>query len=192
MENRDDAGIKKLIKETVAKNSANLTPAQVKQQEEVLEGIYVEGKKPYEAMNISKDAIEFFYANAYNLYNSGKYDAAIKIFFLLDMFDPTDSRFNYGIAACHQMEKRYEEAIHTYNKCLFQPPVNPIVYHHLYECYMKLDRKREALVMIGVCMKNAENDSMHASLLTRAQQEYNNLEKEIEDEVNEPAEIKKE
>lgn len=192
MENRDDASLKKMIKETVAKNSANLTPAEIKQQEEVLERIYIEGKKPYEAMNISKDAIEFFYMNAFNLYNSGKYDAAIKIFFLLDMFDPSDGRFNYGIAACHHMEKRYDDAIFVYNKCLFQPPVNPMIYFHLADCYIKTNRKREALVMLGVCMKSTEKDEANSALHTRAEQVYETLSKEIDDEANEPAESKKE
>lgn len=192
MENRNEASIKKLIKDTVEKNSANLTPAEIKQQEAVLQGIYLEGKKPYEAMNISKDAIEFFYLNAFNLYNSGKYDAAIKIFFLLDMFDPTDSRFNYGIAACHHMEKRYDDAIFVYNKCLFQSPLNPMVYYHLADCYIKTNRKREALVMLGVCIKNIENDEMNSALKTRAEQAYNNLTREIEDETNEPVESKRE
>ncbi|MFN4175280.1 MAG: hypothetical protein ACK4HV_09280, partial [Parachlamydiaceae bacterium] len=73
-----------------------------------------------------------------------------------------------------------------------QSPLNPMVHYHLADCYIKTNRKREALVMLGVCIKNIENDEMNSALKTRAEQAYNNLTREIEDEANEPVESKRE
>lgn len=183
MEIKNEKDLKQLIKTIVAKNCSHLSPEEIKMQEEVLEKIYIEGKKPYEAMGISKNTIEYLYTNAFNLYNAGQYDAAIKIFYVLENFDPGDSRFQYGIGACHHMAKRYNEATVGYNRCLFLPPVNPMVYYHLADCYLKAGRKREALAMLGICVKATENDLGNIILRTRAQQAYDALDKEVDEEI---------
>lgn len=175
MEDKNVEAIKEAIKQVVAKNGTHLSEKDLKKQEDVLIKIHVEGKKPYEAMNIPKEMIEYLYMNAFNLYNSSKYEEARKIFYILEIFDPKDSRFSYGIAACHHMEKKYPLAIHNYMKCLYLPPVNPMTYYHLADCYLKSDRKREAAVMLKTCIRNAGEDANYGPMKSRAEQELNSL-----------------
>jgi type III secretion system low calcium response chaperone LcrH/SycD len=177
--------IRDTIKEVVSKHSDKLSPHDIKMHEKLLEKIHIEGKRPFEAMDIPKEFIEWFYSNAFNLYNSAKYEEARKIFYILNVFDPQDSRFWYGLAACHHMEKQYDVAIFGYTKCLFIPPVNPMTYFHLADCYEKLGFKREAAVMLQTCIRHATTDPQYAAMQTRAKKELEQLLQQIDKEAEE-------
>lgn len=193
MDDQDIATMKEAIKEVIKKNSCHLSEKDLSYQEDLLTKVHIDGKKPYEAMGVPKEMIEYLYMNAYNLYNNGKYEDAKRIFYILETFDPKDSRFIYGIAASYHMEKKYPLAIYNYMKCLYFPPVSPMTYFHLADCYYKMGGKREAVIMLKTAIRKAETTGGYDAMKERAQQELNKLIDDINNEVEEtsPQEAKK-
>lgn len=175
--------IREEIHNRVEKFKGTLTPEQMRMQEEVLIKIFEEGKTVYEAVGVSKESLEYLYTHAYHLYNSGKYEDAKQIFFILNFLDPKDLRFSYSIAACYHMTKKYEPAILLYLECLLKDPHNPLLCWHLADCYNQVGKKVSALLMLKMCIRFANQDPAFQPLKTRGEHELAFIEREVKEEM---------
>lgn len=127
----NDELIDKLIKEY----GSELSPAEKEKARAVIKEVYVEGHTPGQAMNISKAILDWSYMNAYKLYQTGNFKEAIPTFRVLQWLDPTRFEFTFGLAACYQMIKDYENAIIWYLKLSARFPENPLPLFHAADCF---------------------------------------------------------
>ena len=87
---------------------------------------------------------EAFYAAAYGFYQTGDYEKSEQFFTHLVLNDPFDKRFWKGVASSRQMQKKYQEALHSWSVlCLFDPK-NPLPHFHAAECLLSLNQYEEA------------------------------------------------
>lgn len=128
-----------------------------------------QGMLPKDALGVQDGDIENIYAHAYQLYGTGKYEEAKKIFAALVVVDPTDERFLFGHAACSHMQGEFEDAAHAYmNHALFTKD-DPVSYYHAADCYMKLDDKLSAAVCFNLAIKRAGNREEYKLIKDRSE-----------------------
>ena len=111
------------------------------------------GAMPKDIFDVNPKTLEFFYAQAYALYNQGKYTEALYLFQMLIMMDPTQSRHAMGSAACLHRMGKYEAAGQIY---LLSAPLdkeNPLPYFHGADCYIKLGVFALALFCLKKCIE---------------------------------------
>ncbi len=97
-------------------------------------------------VGLDPDKLEVLYAYAYNLYNSGQYENAEKIFRALVVYDATVSKYWIGLAACRENQKSYVEAAELYAMGATMTGLDdpaPLYYSAL--CRLKADQKNIAI-----------------------------------------------
>ena len=105
-----------------------------------------QGASLAEIFNISKDMLESGYTYAYQLYQSGNYADAEKMFRGLSLYCNTDTRFWMGLAGCLQARGDYQNAVDAYSMAgvagSFSDPA-PFYYGGL--CYLKMGDRENAI-----------------------------------------------
>lgn len=184
MKTRED--IKKQVQEAIQNVESEGTLLSPKMRE-MVEAAFLKietGQEfPREALGISKEMMEKLYSRAYNLFQSGKYEEALRVFSALRKLDPSDMRYSFGIAACYQYKKEYLLAIGNYFVCNHIDPLNPVPYFHLYDCFVKAEHPFAALPAIQYCIALSEKDPYYKSLAERAYLEMNHLENIIKEKL---------
>lgn len=84
------------------------------------------------------------YAVAHQLYQQGRWEAALQVFGLLCRQDHMERRFHVGRAACLQMLRRYDAALEAYGVAHVLDVSEPQVALHIAECLIALDRRDDA------------------------------------------------
>jgi type III secretion system low calcium response chaperone LcrH/SycD len=103
--------------------------------------VFIDGVSPKEAMGINSDMLEGMYAQAYRLFNNGKYSDAGTLFRLLIMIEPKEHKYIMGLAATTHMMKDYENAGQLYILAGCSDLKNPMPYYHASDCYLSIDNK---------------------------------------------------
>src|SRR5262245_6805048 len=88
-----------------------------KSLEDLADKILRQGMLPKDAIGLDDVAMEGIYAQAYRLYNTGKYLEASQLFRILTMLNTTEPKYTLGLAACFHMVKEYKNAAQTYTMC---------------------------------------------------------------------------
>src|SRR5580658_2269831 len=78
---------------------------------EISNKMFKEGMSPKDAMEVNPQVLENIYAQAYRLYNTGKYVEASHLFRILIMINSLETKYMLGLAACFHMLKEYQNAI---------------------------------------------------------------------------------
>ncbi|KIA76085.1 Type III secretion specific chlamydia chaperone 2 [Parachlamydia acanthamoebae] len=138
----------KIIKKELDKLGSEITKEQRKSYEDVLNKIFKDGQSPQQAMGLSDETLEAFYGYAYNLYGSGNYLDAQRIFQFLINLDASRSKYALGLAASMHMQKNYQAAIEAYMLAAFYDQENPVPFFHIADCYIKLDNPYGALLAL--------------------------------------------
>lgn len=133
---------------------------------------------------VSDEKEETVYAQAYLLYNSGRYNDAIEIFRVLIMLNTSEPKYMMGLAACFHMMKAYDAAISTYTLVSFLDPDNPIPYFHTSDCALQLGDKLSAMVALQMAIKRADKPEFK-TLRERAEITMSGLKKEVTKESRE-------
>ncbi len=105
---------------------------------EIIDQFFETGKPLKDVLEISDSTIETMYARAYSLYQSAKYDEAIRLFYILTLLAPWVVKFHMGVAACLHQQKNYTDAIRIYILVIALDPTNPIPVFHLHDCQLGL------------------------------------------------------
>lgn len=143
------------------------------------ENLLKKGMPPKEAFNISDEKIEAIYANAYRLYNSGKYEEAGYLFRLLMLVEPTESKHAIGLGACLHLLKEYENAAQTYILAGIMDPENPVPHYHASDCYLQMRDKASAILMLDMAVKRSGEKPEYQILKDRALLTIESLKKEL-------------
>lgn len=138
------------------------------------------GSTPKDILGISDEKSESIYANAYLLYNTGKYGDAIHLFRLLIMMDPSEIKYILGLSACFHMQKEYRKAVDTYSLCAAMDTESPIPYFHLSDCFLQLQDKPSALIALEMAVQRAGDKIQYQILKDRALLTIDSLKKDFE------------
>ena len=97
-----------------------------------------------ELKGISKAEMEAVYSVGYNMYRTGRYDDAEKIFRFLVLFDHLEPKYWLGVGAIQQVRKDYQSAISSYGYASFLDLTNPKPQLHAAECFLAMGDKVNA------------------------------------------------
>jgi len=178
--------------EAVMKVAEDDSPRVKKGVDKLLENIFDKGMLPKDALGIQDNDTEALYAQAYQMYNMGKYQDARAVFASLTLIDQLDPRFLFGHAACSHMLEEYQSAADVYMQQAVISPEDPIPYYHAADCYLKLKDPFSATVALKLVVKRSGDDPKFATIKERSEMTVKNLEKELEPEdLGTPEEIEK-
>lgn len=127
-----------------------------------------QGMPPKDAMGISNQMLEGIYAQAYRLYNTGKYVEATHLFRMLILFDPYDPKNVLGLAACFHMLKEYKNAIQTYTMCAVLDPQNPLPHYHSSDCFIQMKDLVSAVICLEMAVNLSNDKAEYSKLKERA------------------------
>jgi type III secretion system low calcium response chaperone LcrH/SycD len=153
----------------------------------------IQGMTPKDAMGVSDQYLENVYAQAYRLYNTGKYVEATHLFRILIMLNAMEPKYMLGLAACFHMLKEYQNAIQTYTMCSALDPQSPIPHYHTSDCFIQMKDYLSAMLCLELVMDRAGNKPEYAKMKERAQLSLESLKKQLSSpegaEISKPAEF---
>ena len=140
-----------------------------------------QGLSPKDAMGLSSQMLEGIYAQAYRLYNTGKYLEASHLFRTLIVMDPTQSKYLVGLAACFHMLKEYKNAIYTYTMSSIIDSDSPIPHYHSSDCFIQMKDYMSAVVSLKLAIKYAGERPEYGKLKERATMSLESIVKQLEE-----------
>ena len=88
--------------------------------------------------------LESSYAEAYALYQAGKYARASDLFRSLCTESPLEARFWFGLGSCMQESGEYQNALQAWAMAALLDPKNPYPHFHAAECSCSLNQMKDA------------------------------------------------
>ena len=129
-------------------------------------------------MHLTDEYVENIYAQAYRLYNTGKYDEAMHLFRVLIMMNSMEPKYMMGLAASYHMLKDYVNAIQTYMMCSVFDPSNPIPHYHSADCFIQMKDFFSAMMSLELTIERAGSDPRYATIKERAKLSLERLKKQ--------------
>jgi tetratricopeptide (TPR) repeat protein len=118
---------------------------------------------------LSVEAAEKLYGFGYALYEQGQLAEATETFLYLILYSKTQAK-NYGaLAACCQVQQDFEKAALLYQFSIELGNTVPVTHFQLGECFLRLNRKSEAL----------EQFTLTAKLTCKLENQYSLFEKSV-------------
>lgn len=121
-----------------------------------------------DAVGIDDQTAEKVYAQAYQLYNMGKYSDAHTLFSSLILIDVTEPKYILGLAACSHMLKNYDEAAGHYMQCAALDIESPIPYFHAYDCFMEMNDISSAMIALSMTIKRSGEKQEYQDMKNKA------------------------
>ncbi len=146
---------------------------------ELADKMLSQGMTAQEAMGLSPGYLENIYAEAYRLYNTGKYAEAVHLFRILIMFNAMEPKYMLGLAACFHMLKEYTHAVQTYTMCSTLDPLNPIPHYHCADCFIQMKEHLSAMLSLELTIKQINNRPEYAKMKERAQLSLESLKEQV-------------
>lgn len=144
-----------------------------------IENSFVKGIPISETLEINSDAMEHLYTQAYNLFSAHKYTDAAKLFQVLYILNPQDSRYSLGLGATYQMAKDYVNAIGWYLVLAIVDEETPLAFYYISDCYLKQDQPTLSIAFLKKTMERCGSNTSYQSLKMRAELMIASLEEEI-------------
>ena len=135
---------------------------------------------PKEALGYTDEMVDSMYAQAYRLYDTGRYKDALKMFRLLVVIDAKEFKYTMGVAACHHMMKEFRSAIQIYTICSLIDGQSPIPYFHMADCSLNMKDKLSAHIVLGMAVKRAGDKPEFKMLKDKALLMIASIEKELD------------
>lgn len=146
---------------------------------EALEKIHKGLMLPKEALGFSADIMGALEGMAYNYYNAGKYNEAIRTYKTLRILDPMQYKYTLGIAlAFHRMEMFYE-ALANYALSSHLAPNDPFPYFHMADCLLKMNNKKGAMQALKKAVNRSGDMQEFADIKKRAKMIYFKIKEEL-------------
>jgi type III secretion system low calcium response chaperone LcrH/SycD len=118
---------------------------------------------------ITDEEYEVLYRKAYQAYNNGLFNDALKLFGLAVYFNASETRFLFGFAATLQMLKIYDKAIFYYMLAAKQDLDDPEITFHLAECLLAQSMQEEAIEALKMTVQETNARPQYAQLHQKAQ-----------------------
>lgn len=138
------------------------------------------GVFPKDLLGMSDSMVEGMYAQAYRLYNTGKYKDASQLFRMLVMINSLEPKYLMGFAACHHMLKEYKTAVDSYMVCGMLDPNNPVPHYHASDCYIQMNDPVSAIIELEMSIKRSGERPEFKTLRDRANLTIESLKKELQ------------
>ena len=138
-----------------------------------------QGMLPKDALGVSESYLENVYAQAYRLYNTGKYGEAIHLFRILIMLNAMEPKYMLGLAACFHMLKEYTNAIQTYTMCTALDSQSPIPHYHTSDCYIQMKDYLSAMICLELAIDRAGDKPEYSKMKERAQLSLESLKNQL-------------
>lgn len=161
-------GPKSQMKKDAFNLSADHLQAFESSMKELTDKMFKQGMTPKDSMGVTNRFLENVYAQAYRLYNTGKYIEATHLFRFLILMDSTEAKYVLGLAACFHMLKEYRNAIQTYTMCAILDPKNPIPHYHSSDCFIQMKDYISAILCLELTIKYAGDKPEYAKMKERA------------------------
>lgn len=115
---------------------------------------------------LDSETSETLYALAYQAYEHGRYEDALKLFRFLTLHC-SSKRHWMGLGATLQVLKQYEEALSCYGLAALEDASDPYVHLHAADCLFALDNIPGALIALEASENAATNKGTFEELLKR-------------------------
>ena len=143
------------IKKAVANMGTDVNHMTVEDREVLRKKITDKGVMPKDILGMSDAMVEGLYAQAYRLYNTGKYKEASQLFRILMMVNVMEPKYAMGFAACFHMMKEYKSAAEAYTVCSVMDPDNPVPHFHASDCFLQLNDPLAAIIELDMAVQRA-------------------------------------
>jgi type III secretion system low calcium response chaperone LcrH/SycD len=94
---------------------------------------------------ISNETLDVMYGIGHKLYSGDKFQKALDVFELINLYDPIRAEAWLGAAACYKMMKNYPMAFFKYSMAVMLEPYNLEIYYHMAYCFLALNIKDKAI-----------------------------------------------
>lgn len=178
MENLDND----TLMQTIDELSPDLNPMQKKKLAEVIEN-HAKGIPVKDSLEINEDTMEYLYAHGHKLFSTQKYEDAAKMFQVLYLLDPMDSRYALGIGASFQMAKNYQSAIGWYLALALIDEETPLAYYYISDCFLKTDHLAASHEFLNKTIERCGENPGYSSLKTIAERMRDALGQKIAEEA---------
>lgn len=163
------------IDKILEKQEHHLSPTEQAQLRQAIIKVIEKGPFYKDAFGISDKIMETCYNHAYNLFQAGKYQEAVKIFENLKEMDFKNPRYSLAAAVCYHYLKDYDKAIGNYYICKEIDVFNPVPSFHLYDCLMQLNQPQLAIRALAEVIVRSGNDPRYQALKEKALLEKDDL-----------------
>lgn len=170
------------IQKTIAELSPDISPQEKKKLAEAIEKALAEGIPVKDTLKINDDTMEYLYAYGHRQFSIRKYDTAVRMFQLLYMLNPLDSRYALGVAAAYQMAKDYEKAIGWYLALSAIDEESPLPFYYMSDCFLKKLEPKASLEYLRKTVERCGDVPEYSSLKERALRMMMPLEAQIQKE----------
>lgn len=161
-------GEEKQVKKAVEQAGEAVKQTSTTDYEKLMQKATANAVTPKDLLKISDAQAEGIYAQAYRLYNTGKYKDACNLFRLLVMINPTEAKYTLGMAACFHMQKEYKTAADMYMLCSVIDSASPIPPFHASDCYIQMKDFVSALFSLELAAQKAGQKPEYKVLKDRA------------------------
>jgi len=174
-----DENLDKWINKTIEKMPGDFSEEQKEEHKKLLEKVFKEGVPVKKAMGVSDKVIDWMYAEAYKLYQSGNYNEANAMFRTLEFLCPPAAKFSFGSAACLQMKKQYNKAIEAYMRAAAKDPESPIPFYHMADCFIKEEEYGSAMYALIALLDRSEGEELYGSIREKSKMMLADIEKKV-------------
>lgn len=122
---------------------------------------------------ITDESMESLYAYGYNLYNTGKFDRAHKVFQFLSIHNPFEKKYWLALGGCRQMTKNYEGAVEAYAYASMLDTKDPTAIFHAADCMLRLNNRQGAEAALHTSIRFAGDQPQYATIKENAQNVLN-------------------
>ncbi|MBC6497309.1 MAG: SycD/LcrH family type III secretion system chaperone [Alphaproteobacteria bacterium GM7ARS4] len=164
-------------KSVVPPTSVETNAEQIAESRKIAEDI-VRGATLATMRGIDQKSLDALYALAYNDYNAGQYKQAETLFRFLCLYDHLDKRFWKGLAASLQNQGKYAEAAAVYGHQAILDVDDPEPPFQASFCFLADKRYGEARKALEAVVAIGEENPVHASYVSKAQDLLHSLERQ--------------
>ncbi|WP_461833098.1 SycD/LcrH family type III secretion system chaperone [Desulfothermus sp.] len=112
--------------------------------DEIVDTVLNTGGRMMDFYGIGEKEAEALYSVAYNMYKTGQFEKALKVFKVLCFLNHMEPKYWFSLGATHHRLKNLDMAARAYAYTSILDPENPTPALHAAECLMALGRKDEA------------------------------------------------
>ncbi|MCK5893907.1 MAG: SycD/LcrH family type III secretion system chaperone [Endozoicomonadaceae bacterium] len=147
-------------------------------REEMLEEFVSRGGLFKDLKDMSDESMEAVYSVAYNLYEAGKYDDAIKVFQFLCFYDHLNKKYFIGLGACLRMQEKYDKAIKVFGCACALDTSDPQAVMYIGDCLLAAGDVEAAALAYEAAIEWAEDGDEWQDEIAHSESMLNSINKD--------------
>lgn len=178
----EELSLNEILHKTITNLTPDLSPKDRNKLIESFDNLLFEGIPIRESLDLNDDTMEYLYSYGHGLFTAGKFDAAARMFQVLYMLNPLDSRYALGVAASYQMGKEYEKAIGWYLALSAIDEHSPLPFYYMSDCFLKQNETKASLEYLKKTVERCGEIPEFSSLKERTLRMITSLEEPMQKE----------